>query len=90
MDLSLNQFSKIPEAICQLVHLEELFLNETALDFLPANFGRLTKLKNLELRDNTIVSLPMSMNRLNLLQRLDIGCNEMEELVSLSEKAYNY
>jgi len=77
----MNHLTKLPEGISQLVNLEELFLNDTYLEFLHANFGRLTKLKILELRENSLQSLPKSMSRLHHLQRLDIGQNDISELV---------
>jgi len=81
LDLSVNQLIKLPEGVSQLVNLEELFLSDTYLEYLMANFGRLTKLKILELRENSLQSLPKSMNRLTQLQRLDIGQNDVSELV---------
>lgn len=79
----MNHLTKLPEGISQLVNLEELFLNDTYLEFLHANFGRLTKLKVLELRENAIQTLPKSMSRLHHLQRLDIGQNDLADLVSI-------
>lgn len=78
----MNHLTKLPEGISQLVNLEELFLNDTYLEFLHANFGRLTKLKVLELRENAIQTLPKSMSRLHHLQRLDVGQNDLIDLVS--------
>lgn len=57
-------------------------MNETYLEFLPANFGRLVNLRILEVRLNNLITLPKSMVRLVSLQRLDIGGNEFTELVS--------
>lgn len=65
-----------------MLGLTELYLNDTYLEFLPANFGRLVNLRILELRENALITLPKSMNRLESLTRLDIGQNEFTELVS--------
>jgi len=73
---------RLPDAITSLISLQELLLNETYLEFLPANFGRLVNLRILELRLNNLMTLPKSMVRLINLQRLDIGGNEFTELVS--------
>lgn len=76
----MNNLEKLPDAITSLIGLEELFLNDTFLEFLPANFGRLTNLRILELRDNNLITLPKSMSRLQQLRRIDIGNNEFQEL----------
>lgn len=80
LDLSVNNLEKLPDAITSLVGLEELYLNDTFLDFLPANFGRLINLRILELRDNNLITLPKSMSRLQQLRRIDLGNNEFKEL----------
>ncbi|PSN58457.1 hypothetical protein C0J52_00772 [Blattella germanica] len=84
LDLSrngiVNQLEKLPEGFTQLLSLEELYLNDTCLDFLPANFGRLTKLRILELRENNLNTLPKSIARLSSLERMDIGQNEFSDL----------
>jgi hypothetical protein len=71
---------KLPEGATKLVALEELYLNDTFLEFLPANFGRLTKLRLLELRENQLATLPKSMARLTALTRLDLGQNDVTDL----------
>lgn len=80
LDLSVNNLEKLPDAITSLIGLAELYLNDTFLDFLPANFGRLINLRILELRDNNLITLPKSMSRLQQLRRIDIGNNEFKEL----------
>lgn len=80
LDLSVNSLEKLPDAITSLIGLEELYLNDTFIEYLPANFGRLINLRILELRDNNLVTLPKSMSRLQLLRRIDIGNNEFKEL----------
>ena len=78
----MNPISKLPESFTQLVSLEELYLNDTLLEFLPANLGRLSKLRILELRENHLKTLPKSMARLTQLVRLDIGQNDFVDMVS--------
>nr|XP_006819738.1 PREDICTED: protein LAP2-like [Saccoglossus kowalevskii] len=48
----------LPDGFTQLLNLTHLYLNDTFLDYLPANFGRLVKLKILEIRENHLKSLP--------------------------------
>lgn len=82
VDASVNPISKLPESFTQLINLEELYLNDTLLEFLPADLGRLTKLRVLELRENHLKTLPKSMTRLTQLVRVDIGQNDFVDMVS--------
>ncbi|KAJ9582871.1 hypothetical protein L9F63_022783, partial [Diploptera punctata] len=86
---SVNQLEKLPEGFTQLLSLEELYLNDTCLDFLPANFGRLTKLRILELRENNLNTLPKSIARLTSLERMDIGQNEFSDLPEVIGRLVN-
>lgn len=40
IDLSVNPLGKFPDGLTQLINLQELYLNDIFLEFLPANFGR--------------------------------------------------
>lgn len=71
----------MPESLTSLVNLHELYLNDTYIEFLPANFGRLSNLRILELRDNNLTTLPKSLRRLTALRRLDISNNDFSEMV---------
>ena len=64
----------------QLLSITELYLNDTFLEFLPANFGRLSRLRILELRENSLGTLPKSLSRLADLRRLDMGNNDLAEV----------
>ena len=72
---------KVPDSLTSLINLQELYLNDTYIEFLPANFGRLCNLRILELRDNNLTSLPKSLRRLTFLVRLDISNNDFSEMV---------
>lgn len=67
----------------QVLSLEELCLNDTQLEFIPANIGRLINLRVLELRDNKISQIPKAVSRLMQLYRLDIGQNDFIDFVSI-------
>lgn len=71
----------MPESLTSLVNLHELYLNDTYIEFLPANFGRLSNLRILELRDNSLTALPKSLRRLTALRRLDLSNNDFAEMV---------
>ncbi|XP_054279653.1 erbin-like isoform X2 [Macrosteles quadrilineatus] len=76
----MNPLRQFPEPVTQLISLEELYLNDTTLDYLPANVGRLVKLRILELRDNRLSTLPRAIARFTRLLRLDIGQNDFTYL----------
>lgn len=78
----MNPLKQFPEPVTQLISLEELYLNDTSLDYLPANIGRLVQLRILELRDNRLSTLPKAFARFSRLVRLDIGQNDFNYLVS--------
>ncbi|XP_022915512.1 leucine-rich repeat-containing protein 1 [Onthophagus taurus] len=79
-DISTNTLEKVPEGLTSLINLRELYLNDTYIEFLPANFGRLCNLKILELRDNNLTTLPKSLRRLSSLVRLDLSNNDFAEM----------
>lgn len=82
LDLSGNtQLCRLPEAIFSITSLQEIYLNDTDINFLPANIGKLHNLKIFEICENMINSLPLSMKRLNLLQRIDLSFNDIHQLV---------
>ena len=45
VEASVNPLGKLPDGFTQLLSLTQLYLNDTFLEYLPANFGRLNKLK---------------------------------------------
>lgn len=82
LNLSVNPLSQFPIPLTQVLSIEELCLNDTQLEFIPANIGRLINLKVLELRDNKITQIPKAVSRLMQLYRLDIGQNDFIDFVS--------
>lgn len=80
--MSANPLSQFPIPLTQVLSLEELCLNDTQLEFIPANIGRLINLRVLELRDNKISQIPKAVSHLMQLYRLDIGQNDFIEFVS--------
>lgn len=95
LNLSANPLIQFPISLTQIVSLIELCLNDTQLEFIPANIGRLVNLKVLEFRNNKISKIPKAISHLNQLYRLDIGQNEFINFVSendfiLKLKSINY
>lgn len=79
--MSANPLSQFPIPLTQVLSLEELCLNDTQLEFIPANIGRLINLRVLELRDNKISQIPKAVSHLMQLYRLDIGQNDFIDFV---------
>ncbi len=50
--------SRLPDGFTLLLNLTYVSLNDTFLEFLPANIGRLAKLEVLEVRENHLAALP--------------------------------
>ena len=88
VEASVNPLSRLPEGFITLIHLNELYLNDTFLEYLPGSFGRLSKLKILELRENRLKTLPKSLDNLVHLERLDVGTNDFELFVNTFFKKY--
>jgi Leucine-rich repeat (LRR) protein len=73
--------TELPEAICELTHLEELHLAYNMLTTLPESIGNLTNLKVLNLAWNNMQVLPRSLSKLTNLRDLFLeGSSELREL----------
>ncbi len=40
IEASVNPIGRLPEGFMMLIHLSELYLNDTFLEYLPGSFGR--------------------------------------------------
>ena len=63
---------KLPDSICDLNHLENLWIDHNQLEALPRNFGKLKILKLLQAGYNKIFHLPDSIIQLLNLQNLNL------------------
>lgn len=68
----------LPEAICGLTSLRELWMTDNRVQSLPQNFGNLRSLRKLLMQGNAISTLPESIVNLDKLEfvRLDRTCTE--------------
>jgi Leucine-rich repeat (LRR) protein len=58
IDFDYNQITIVPAEICQLTHLEELYLRHNHLKELPIALARLAKLRKIDISENEIDSVP--------------------------------
>jgi internalin A len=80
LDLSSKALTKLPESICQLTQLRELYLSGNQLRQLPESVGKLTKLQALYLNGNQLKELPESICQLTQLRKLHLSGNQLQEL----------
>nr|XP_032806155.1 malignant fibrous histiocytoma-amplified sequence 1 [Petromyzon marinus]XP_032806156.1 malignant fibrous histiocytoma-amplified sequence 1 [Petromyzon marinus] len=79
----------LPDAFCELHHLENLMMDGNELDALPAAFGRLRRLKILNLSSNRFAEFPAAVTELSSLEELYFSRNllpAVPESVSLLRK----
>jgi len=69
-----------PEQICILEYLEELYLSNNDIQYIPDSIGTLSSLRELDLSWNRIVHIPESLHSLSNLKFLDLEHNEIEKL----------
>lgn len=79
----MNPFDCLPDVVTQISTLEELYINDQYVAYLPANIGRLRHLRVLEVRGNKLRFLPSSFSKLLNLIKLDIGQNEINKVVGI-------
>lgn len=76
LNLSSNNLTILPEELCELMKLKELFLLGNRLLTLPANFGRLAELTDIHLNDNSLSCLTPSFKELAKLRVLNLSVNK--------------
>lgn len=72
------QCRRLSPAIGQLANLEELYLDDNALEELPDTIGDLQNLRILSLRNNALATLPASIGQLHNLRRLHLASNQLQ------------
>ncbi len=71
---------ELPEALCELTHLQSLNASGNRLTALPEGLGQLTQLQSLDARGNRITALPEALGQLTRLRSLDVGNNRLTAL----------
>ncbi|XP_022707654.1 leucine-rich repeat and calponin homology domain-containing protein 3-like isoform X2 [Varroa jacobsoni] len=82
LNLSKNQISVIPQALCFLPKLQVLIVSHNRLCSLPEELGRMTSLYDLDVSCNEISFLPAQIVNLAALKYLDLRRNLLVELPS--------
>ncbi|XP_040960352.1 TMV resistance protein N-like [Gossypium hirsutum] len=97
LDLSVNNFNRIPASLTRLSKLEDLRLSSCGLfnmgeGDIPSDISGLSSLKVLDLNSNNFTSIAASLARLSNLQYLGVcNCRELESLpVLLARKTSDW
>ena len=81
LEISENVFyPSIPDCICQLSSLTELYISGYHLPKIPENIGKLMNLEILILEDNEFTVIPDSLGNLINLSELDLTNNGIKKL----------
>ncbi|RLN89890.1 hypothetical protein BBJ28_00005951 [Nothophytophthora sp. Chile5] len=75
-----NVILSLPASLCQLTLLEELYLDDNALESLPEELGLLQNLKELDILGNRLTTLPKSFKNLTRLEILHAERNQLTKL----------
>ncbi|CAJ0965137.1 unnamed protein product [Ranitomeya imitator] len=89
LDLSMNQFSTIPEVVVQLPALEWLDIGSNKLKTLPEDIDKMQSLHTLWLQRNEISQLPDSITRLQNLSTLVLSNNRMRDIPACLQSLQN-
>lgn len=78
LELSCNALQLLPQEICHLIYLEELYLGHNDLKALPKELEDLSKLKKLSLVHNGFQEVPFCVSRLHALEWFNLSGNLVE------------
>ncbi|KAJ2647035.1 hypothetical protein IWW40_004956 [Coemansia sp. RSA 1250] len=80
LDISNNRLEELPEDICRMPCLRELYVDHNLLSQLPNSLGSLQNLEILSIANNNIATLKPSVAQLKALRVLNISHNEFVQL----------
>ncbi len=83
LDLSLNQFSTVPQTFFEQPKLRKLNLSFNLIENLPVNISKCKQLGEIQLNNNQLVALPDEIGELKNLYELDLQHNNLEVLPEL-------
>lgn len=89
LDLSMNDFSCMPDCVVGLPLLEWLDMGGNHLEFLPEDIHRMEKLHTLWLQRNQLERLPDSISRMASLDTLVLSSNRLRDIPPLMEDMSN-
>jgi GTPase SAR1 family protein len=77
-----EKLTELPESLCQLTQLQELYVSINQLSTLPEWLGQLTRLQVLSVGANQLTTLPDSLGQLTELEYLNLSHNQLKTLPS--------
>ncbi|XP_053966666.1 protein flightless-1 [Anastrepha obliqua] len=79
LNLSRNLLTTLPAAICKLIHLRCLYLNDNRLDFdgIPSGIGKLCSLETFSASNNVLEMIPEGLCRCGALKKLNLSSNRL-------------
>lgn len=80
LNLSGNEFTTIPDEICNISTLQSLKMNSNHITNIPDDIGKLRNLKTLSLSCNNISSISDAIGQCVYLQKLNLSLNEIQTL----------
>ncbi|XP_073717713.1 leucine-rich repeat-containing protein 39 [Misgurnus anguillicaudatus] len=89
LDLSMNQFTTIPDCVVNLPSLEWLDMGSNRLETLPDDIHRMEKLHTLWLPRNELEYLPDNISRMQSLDTLVLSKNKLRDIPPLMESMSN-
>ncbi|XP_057181789.1 leucine-rich repeat-containing protein 39 isoform X1 [Triplophysa rosa] len=89
LDLSMNQFTTIPDCVVSLPSLEWLDMGSNGLETLPDDIHRMDKLHTLWLPRNELEYLPDNISRMQSLDTLVLSKNKLRDIPPLMESMSN-
>ncbi|CAB1314187.1 unnamed protein product [Coregonus sp. 'balchen'] len=89
LDLSMNQFTEIPESVVSLPALEWLDMGGNRLQSLPHDIHRMEKLHTMWLQRNELEFLPDNICYMRSLDTLVLSNNKLHDIPSMMEDMNN-
>lgn len=80
LGLRSNRLARLPESICALKNLKELYVTDNVLEALPESLGECSSLVKLQASHNRLTRLPASLGKLEHLELMRVACCHLEEL----------
>jgi len=83
--LGCRKLKKLPESLCDMIHLRELYLFDDEILQIPNMIGNLENLEVLEINGNYVSNLPKSLAKLQRLKRLNLSGNKINDINIISK-----
>ena len=80
LSVSYNELDSLPDELGGLTSLEQLWLDQNQLTYLPNTIGDLENLKTLELQYNWLESIPSELGNCAKLEFLHLDRNDLDSI----------